>query len=345
MSTMVQVGYVGSGGGSGGTVPSGTGFRHVTSGTEDGAAVAVTLSGADVTGTLPLAKEASPTSTGFAHVTSGAWDAAARAIDISSADVTGALALASVTAPTSTGLAKVSSGAWVAAAATLVNADVNAAAAIAGTKISPDFGSQNVTTTGFISVGASPAATGLIRSSADQSPLWAAKNHAGTQDYTLIETSTTDSVYFCSDASFTSTKSYAQMYCRPTSAISLGVGNTEYLGLTSSSVQFTKTIKGVNSSAPFGTATYNMASDADATPTSTAYVNTYINVTSTTLTATRGLLMPNVTGALYAVTNSTTGAQSITVKKSGGTGVTIANGKTAWVIHNGTDYVRLTADV
>ena len=36
---------------------------------------------------------------------------------------------------------------------TIVNADVNASAAIAGTKISPDFGSQNVITTGKIEVG------------------------------------------------------------------------------------------------------------------------------------------------------------------------------------------------
>ena len=36
---------------------------------------------------------------------------------------------------------------------TIVNADVNASAAIAGTKISPDFGSQVVTTTGNIVVG------------------------------------------------------------------------------------------------------------------------------------------------------------------------------------------------
>ncbi len=34
---------------------------------------------------------------------------------------------------------------------TIVNADVNASAAIAGTKISPDFGSQNITTSGNIS--------------------------------------------------------------------------------------------------------------------------------------------------------------------------------------------------
>lgn len=36
---------------------------------------------------------------------------------------------------------------------TIVNADINASAAIAGTKISPDFGSQNVTTTGLVGLG------------------------------------------------------------------------------------------------------------------------------------------------------------------------------------------------
>jgi hypothetical protein len=46
------------------------------------------------------------------------------------------------------GVVKASSG--VISAATLVNADVDSAAAIAGTKISPDFGSQNIVTTGTI---------------------------------------------------------------------------------------------------------------------------------------------------------------------------------------------------
>jgi len=39
-------------------------------------------------------------------------------------------------------------------AGSIVNADVDAAAAIAGTKISPDFGSQNISTTGTVTVGA-----------------------------------------------------------------------------------------------------------------------------------------------------------------------------------------------
>ena len=35
---------------------------------------------------------------------------------------------------------------------TIVNADINDSAAIAGTKISPDFGSQNITTTGIVKI-------------------------------------------------------------------------------------------------------------------------------------------------------------------------------------------------
>jgi len=39
----------------------------------------------------------------------------------------------------------------------IVNADVNASAAIAGTKISPDFGSQNIVTTGTLTIGGGTA--------------------------------------------------------------------------------------------------------------------------------------------------------------------------------------------
>lgn len=45
----------------------------------------------------------------------------------------------------------------------IVNTDINSSAAIAGTKIDPDFGSQNITTTGVITLGASAATDGKIR--------------------------------------------------------------------------------------------------------------------------------------------------------------------------------------
>lgn len=46
---------------------------------------------------------------------------------------------------------------------TLVDADVNAAAAIAGSKVSPTFGSQNILTTGVASLGSTPASAGVLR--------------------------------------------------------------------------------------------------------------------------------------------------------------------------------------
>lgn len=45
---------------------------------------------------------------------------------------------------------------------------------------------------------------------------------------------------------------------------------------------------------------------------------------------------------LYVLRNGAGAA--ITIKKSGGTGVAVADGKTAVVMYNGTDYVRVTAD-
>ena len=43
---------------------------------------------------------------------------------------------------------------------TIVNADINDSAAIAGTKVSPDFGSQNITTTGNLNTGGNLTMTG-----------------------------------------------------------------------------------------------------------------------------------------------------------------------------------------
>lgn len=45
----------------------------------------------------------------------------------------------------------------------IVDANVDASAAIAGTKVAPDFGAQAIVTTGTLSVGASPAASGTVR--------------------------------------------------------------------------------------------------------------------------------------------------------------------------------------
>lgn len=66
--------------------------------------------------------------------------------------------------PTGTGVRKVVAGVENAAASLVVNADVDAAAAIAGTKVAPDFGAQLVATTGDVSLGTgTKPAAGTIR--------------------------------------------------------------------------------------------------------------------------------------------------------------------------------------
>ena len=91
----------------------------------------------------------------------------------------------------------------------------------------------------------------------------------------------------------------------------------------------------------------NYASDADLTLTYTDSVasqtarNLYLNVTSSVgggLTATRNLVVPTI-NKTYVVENNTTGSQSILVKTSAGSGVTVPNGKRVALYVNGTDVV------
>ena len=60
---------------------------------------------------------------------------------------------------------------------------------------------------------------------------------------------------------------------------------------------------------------------------------------STTLTATRDLIVPTIEKT-YIVHNDTAGSQSIRVKTSGGTGITIPNGKKVLLYVNGVDVIE-----
>lgn len=95
-----------------------------------------------------------------------------------------------------------------------------------------------------------------------------------------------------------------------------------------------------------GRANAVFSSDADLTLTYTdtngtqVFRNLILNVTSgVSLTTTRNLIVPTI-DKLYIVENNTTGSQSIVVKTSGGTGVTVPNGATAIVYANSTNVVN-----
>jgi len=67
-----------------------------------------------------------------------------------------------------------------------------------------------------------------------------------------------------------------------------------------------------------------------------------LNVTSSfgSLTATRELVVPTIEKQ-YIVQNNTTGGQSITVKTSAGTGITVPNGRKAHLYVNGTNVIQM----
>jgi hypothetical protein len=76
--------------------------------------------------------------------------------------------------------------------------------------------------------------------------------------------------------------------------------------------------------------------DSNASQTARAFV---LNVTSSvSLTATRELVVPTVQKP-YIIRNNTSGGQSITVKTTAGTGVTVPTGSYVFVYGNGTDVV------
>jgi len=92
----------------------------------------------------------------------------------------------------------------------------------------------------------------------------------------------------------------------------------------------------------------NFTSDADLTlsltdsPSTQVARNFVLNVTSgVSLTATRNLVVPTIEKP-YVVQNNTTGGQSIEVKTSGGTGITVPNGKSMVLYTDGTNVVETT---
>ncbi len=191
--------------GGGGATPSGTGFRHVTSGTEDGASKLV--ADADVASNAAIAlSKLAPASAAYVPVMNGsgsAWVGVAISGDASisslgvvtvgkvngtSVPAGGALTTGHV--PLVTGAAAISYG-------YIANANVDAAAAIAGTKVAPDFGSQNVTTTGDVLLGATPrSTTGYIRLPNAVATIIAIRDNSNSSDWDLIKQSAAAHVWF-----------------------------------------------------------------------------------------------------------------------------------------------------
>jgi len=88
-----------------------------------------------------------------------------------------------------------------------------------------------------------------------------------------------------------------------------------------------------------------MGSDANITLSQAQAVAAILSVTSSvSLTTTRNVVVP-LAAQQWTVYNGTTGAQSLQFIGPSGTGITVANGKRAILYADGTNIVRVTADV
>jgi hypothetical protein len=107
------------------------------------------------------------------------------------------------------------------------------------------------------------------------------------------------------------------------------------------------TITGNSGPLGVGRSAIVMGSDANITPTGAQVAARILEVTSgVSLTATRNVVLPlGQDGALWLVYNGTTGSQSLQFIGSSGTGITVANGKRAWIYTDGVNIYRATADV
>lgn len=278
-----------------------------------------------------------PTGTGFRHVTGGAEDAAAVTVDpTNAAHMTVGVAN---TVLTSNGAV----GVWNA----IVNAFIDPAAAIAGTKISPDFGSQQVKTTGSIALGATPASTGLMRLYATGASQPLIRWNDGTADRDVIIGDSTGNglsfggTGFLSNLYGSSTTVYAAsnlfLYGGATQSMTFnGASNFNSLPMVGNSVAW-GSINSVGTQAM-----------ADANQTAAAAVFSYFCIKTTgALTATRTLTLPTATdaqGFMKLIDNTCTGAFGVTVQCAAGTTVTIANGKSALVWVDSRGVTRITPD-
>jgi len=88
-----------------------------------------------------------------------------------------------------------------------------------------------------------------------------------------------------------------------------------------------------------------MASDANKTLTQAEASAAILSITSgVSLTATRNIVLP-LKRKQWTVANLTSGSQSLQYIGATGTGITVANGKRAILYADGTNIVRVTADV
>jgi len=115
---------------------------------------------------------------------------------------------------------------------TIVNADVNASAAIAGTKVSPDFGSQNITTTGSLTANglsyptSDGAADEVLKTNGSGTLTFGGALPAGAVFY--FATSTAPTGYLKANGAAVSRTTYADLFAAVGTTYGSGDGSTTF---------------------------------------------------------------------------------------------------------------------
>jgi len=235
----------------------------------------------------------------------------------------------------------------------LTDANIKSDAAISGSKIAPNFGSQNIQTTGYVQAGhvrptGTVASQGLIRG-ANNTVLAAVRKADNSADFVVLACNNLNELLVGSSATFDQQAALIRLYAA--NGVVMGVGSQNLLtidasniGILSSTFRSTAEIRGYGTfSAPFrfAKAAITQNSTADTTLTASQYECPVLEVSGTPGGA-FNIIAPNTTNARFEVTNKTPSA--LTIRRTGGTGVTIAAGKSAIVRHDGSDYIRITPD-
>jgi hypothetical protein len=330
-----------------GAAPTGTGIPHIVGGVQDAASSLIVNADVHASAAIAASKVVQATGTGIPHVTAGVLDAASSLIVNADVSASAAIAASKVVQATGTGIPHVVAGALSAASSLIVNADVDAAAAVAGTKVAPDFGAQNVVTTGFVSIGATPSSFGAIRLAANS----AITAHDSGAGYYSVITGSGDAVYVGTNPAWGQQATVVNVYAATAVAIGTTAVTNFYFpagGANESWKPITGSSTGSSPYAVHGLGTQAMA-DANQTPAASVYQYKTIKTTGA-ITANRTLTVPNggatdAGGREFTLRNTCTGAFGIVVSTGAGTTVTVANGTTAILGIDSGGVYRVTADV
>lgn len=243
--------------------------------------------------------------------------------------------------PTGTGFRHITGGTEDGAAALVVNADVDAAAGIVGSKLA-----ANLAITTSLAVGTNPSASGAVRVPTNT---WiTGRNASNSADLNLIKTNAGDNI----ELGDTTSANALILGCFAGGNVYVRLGGNDVVVCYAGSIRAVQPITGEDNfySSPYAVHGSATVAEGDTTRTEVAAIYKFTHIIYTgAMAAGRTVTFP-LPGSLAAsyhktIFNNTTGGFAITLANGGGAVVAVAAGKTALLAFEPAGVRRLTADV